>query len=197
MDPGSCDYSHPLSLLLKNCERHNMLVPWGTSERPHPEYPLLADIDVEAQGDEKSFSASIELGRGWEHFYVKWRREIQSESHDRLRITDSYELAPGAGASGVEHYWNTTLPVSIRDGVVRIRGAGLLLEMAIPAGCSCRVDELELLPEGPGHQAPVQRRIALRRQGSSGVIPVELASFRGLSLSLPHAACRPLDEGFR
>ena len=41
MDPGSCDYSHPLSLLLKNCERHNMLVPWGGPERPRPDNPLF------------------------------------------------------------------------------------------------------------------------------------------------------------
>ena len=42
MDLGICDYGDPLSIPYKQCQRHNMLVPTGTTERPHPTNPDCA-----------------------------------------------------------------------------------------------------------------------------------------------------------
>lgn len=170
MDPGSCDYSHPLALLLKYCERHNMLVPVGLPDRPHPSNPLVQDVEVDATGDERSFRAAMDLEAGWEGTYRRWHREIRSDTPDRFVVTDTYELARG---TGVELYWNTSLPVVVGGGVARIGGAGLSLELSIPAGASCRVDELPLLAEAGEPEAPVQRRIAFRLERASGTLEVE------------------------
>ena len=52
LDPGTCDYSDPHVGLLKNCERHSMLVPAGADARPHPESPIPVDVTPHAEGDE-------------------------------------------------------------------------------------------------------------------------------------------------
>jgi len=59
-DPGSCDYSHPLAEELVHCERHNMLVPYGMPERPHPACPLPHDVKPVGAGDATAFRAEID-----------------------------------------------------------------------------------------------------------------------------------------
>lgn len=108
IDPGIGDYGNSNTMLLKQCERHNMLVPFGTVERPAPENKLLRDVLPHGTGDETSFTAGIEAGTAWEHYHY-WKRSIDSPKPEQITITDSYSLVLGKGA---DFLWNTRLPVT-------------------------------------------------------------------------------------
>jgi len=164
LDPGTCDYSHPLAGILKNCERHNMLVPCGTLERPHPACPLPHEVKPVGTGDETAFHAEIDAAPGWEGYYRRWRRTWDSPTPDVLAISDDYELAAG---DGVEFYWQTRLPVTADGRRAVITGQHGSMEIEAPEGCAWRVDELPLL-------AGVQRRLAIRRTGKSGLLTVRI-----------------------
>ena len=110
MDPGICDYTDPIHFIYKQCQRHNMLVPVGLEDRPHPENPLLVDIKPVGQGDAVRFHATVDCGAGWERYYKTWRRTWESPMPDRLVIRDEYELVKG---DGVEFYWQNV--VALRD----------------------------------------------------------------------------------
>jgi hypothetical protein len=164
MDPGTCDYSHPLAGIIHNCERHNMLVPYGMSERPGPQCPLQVDVKPKGKGDAQSFSAAMDLASGWENYYCRWRRTWESPAPDVMTITDSYELVAGAG---VEFYWQTRLPVAIEGHRAVVTGARGCAIVEGPAGLAWRLDELPLL-DG------VQRRLALRCEGRAGTLAVHV-----------------------
>jgi len=164
MDPGTCDYSHPLADMLKNCERHNMLVPYGTPERPAPPIPLMVDLKPIGNGDDLSFNAWIDASQGWEDYYLHWKRQWASTSPDELTITDKYELLSG---EGVEFYWNTRLPVTIGNESITISGVRGTIHLIIPQDCSVRVDELPMLTGKP------QQRIAFRKPGRSGTLIIQ------------------------
>lgn len=101
IDPGTCAYGHPLSAILKNCERHNMLVPYGMSARPASQCPLQHDVKLQGQGDEIVTHVEIDAAPGWDAYYHRRHRIWDFSSPDRLIITDNYELAAG---EGVEFY---------------------------------------------------------------------------------------------
>ncbi len=162
MDPGTCDYSHPLANILHNCERHNMLVPYGMAERPHPECPLSHDVKPAGTGDATAFHADIDATPGWDGYYRRWHRTWDSPSPNVLTITDDYELAAG---EGVEFYWQTRLPVTVDGNRAVISGTRGRVELEAPEGCAWRMDELPLM-EG------VQRRLACRFQGISGITEI-------------------------
>ena len=165
MDPGKCSYGDPLMGQLKQCQRHNMLVPYGTTERPRPECPLHADVKPRATGDYTSFRAGIDATPGWDGYYARWERDWESPRPEVLRITDRWELENG---KGVEFCWNTRLPVRVDDGKVHIEGENGRVVLAVPDRTTVRVDELRLIePEG------VQRRIAFRRNKRSSQMCVE------------------------
>jgi hypothetical protein len=163
MDPGTCDYSNPMAGLLQQCERHNMLVPYGLNVRPAPQNPLPHDVKPRGVGDAISFHAEIEATLGWEPYYRRWRRVWHSPAPDLLTITDDYEL--GAG-DGVEFYWQTRLPVRLDGFVAVITGRQGRVEVEAPEGCTWRLDELSLL-DG------IQHRLAFRLAGKSGRIAVQ------------------------
>lgn len=167
MDPGSCDYGHPLSVELKNGERHNMLVPYGTSARPHPACPLPHDVKPSGTGDATSFQAGIDATPGWDGLFRRWRRIWDSPAPDVLAITDDYELATG---EGVEFYWQTRLPVETDGSRAVIRGTRGRIEIDAPEGSPWRVDELPLL-DGTQH------RLALRLAGMAGHLTVTARLF--------------------
>lgn len=52
-DPGIRRYDNPMTIVLKTCQRHNMLVPIGTDERAHPENPIDRSVEIEAEGDNR------------------------------------------------------------------------------------------------------------------------------------------------
>ncbi len=164
MDPGTCDYSHPLSGEYQNCERHNMLVPYGLQQRPAPLCPLPAAVKPVGSGDAQRFQAQIDLAPGWEPYYARWQRTWDSPDPATLIIRDEYELKQG---EGVEFYWSTLLPVRIEGHEALIQGRRGLVHLDFPRGCSLRVDELPMFSGGPQH------RLALRQPGASGVIVVK------------------------
>ena len=164
LDPGTCDYSHPLAGVLKNCERHNMVVPFGTASRPAPDCPLKSDVKPRARGDGVAFHAEIDATPGWEAFYKRWHRSWDSPSPDVLTVTDDYELLAG---EGVEIYWQTRLPVEIAGSSATSVGSRGRAVLQAPVGLAWRVEELPLL-DG------VQRRLALRKPGRSGRVEVRV-----------------------
>jgi hypothetical protein len=163
MDPGTCDYSTPVSGLVKHCERHNMLVPAGLPERPHPESPLPVDVKPAGSGDDIRFSARLDVTLGWEAYYQRWIRSWDSPRPEELVIRDEYDLARG---TGVEFYWNTRLPVTIQDGSVTITGRRGKVEIQVPNGCNAHIEILPLLG------GDFQRRLAFRKEGASGSIEI-------------------------
>lgn len=163
VDPGTCDYSSPFAGLYKNCERHNMLVPYGTPERPHPAVPIPADIRVAAAEARGGFMAEVELSPGWESYYRRWRRTLELDRSGRLTVRDEYDLERG---EGVEFYWNTRLPVALVGGSALIRGARGTAEITVPAGGILRLDRLPLF----GGQ--LQNRIAIVCAGPRGTLEV-------------------------
>jgi hypothetical protein len=163
MDPGTCDYSHPLADEFHNCERHNMLVPYGLQQRPAPLCPLPEAVKPTGSGDAVSFKAQIDAAPGWEPYYARWLRTWNSPEPGTLTIQDEYELKQG---EGVEFYWSTRLAVRIDGSEAMIRGERGQVNLSFPAGCSLRLDELPMFSGGP------QRRIALRVAGKSGVLSV-------------------------
>ncbi len=162
LDPGTCDYSHPLAVILQHCERHSMLVPYGTPERPHPACPLPHDVKPAGTGDATAFHAEIDATPGWDGAYRRWHRTWDSPSPDLLTITDDYELASG---EGVEFYWQTRLAATVDGSRAVITGRRGRIALDAPAGCAWRVDELPLL-DG------IQRRLAFRYPGMSGAFSV-------------------------
>lgn len=165
IDPGTCDYSSPYAGILKNCERHNMLVPFGTIERPSPACPIFSDIKLKAYGNIKSFHSSANLTPGWEKYYKKWIRKLYSPSPASITIKDSFELKKG---KGVEFYWNTRLPVSIKNGRFVITGKNGIVTIIPPSNCELRIDTLPL-PDG------VQNRCVIKKTGKKGELTVNVA----------------------
>ncbi|MCC6446041.1 MAG: heparinase II/III family protein [Armatimonadetes bacterium] len=165
MDPGTCDYSSPIADLVKNCERHNMLVPAGMPERPHPLCPLPVGVKPEGRGDTVAFCARIDAAPGWESYYRRWVRSWDSPSPDRLTIRDEYALSRG---DAVEFYWNTCLKPHIEGRTVTIRGKRGTAVLEIPAGCSVRLDTLPLLG------GDRQNRIVVRKESPEGVLEIRV-----------------------
>jgi len=171
MDPGTADYSYPLSSVLKQCQRHNMLVPVGTTERPRPESPIPVDVKPAAEGDDQTFSCSIDITPGWERYFRSRTRRWSSPTPEKLVIEDEYELERG---DGVEFYWQTELDVTIDGKTVEISGHRAVIRLYGPEDCEMRIDELPL----PGGR--IARRAVFARAGRSGVLAIraELAPVR-------------------
>ncbi len=165
MDPGTTDYSNPLAGLLQKCERHNMLVPTGTAQRPAPQCPLAADIKPAAGGDQRRFHAEAALAAGWEPYYRRWNRSWESPDPSTMIIRDDYELASG---TGVEFYWQTLRDVAIDGRTVTLAGRRGKVLLTAPADCTIRLDDLPYINNA------IQHRIAIVRPQTSGHIEVRV-----------------------
>ncbi|MBP7053152.1 MAG: heparinase II/III family protein [Phycisphaerae bacterium] len=162
-DLGICDYEDPIHAIYKHCQRHNMLVPVGTSERACPQNPLPFDVKPAGQGDEQAFHATLDATAGWGGCYRKWVRRWDSPSPEVLTIRDEYELGKG---TGVESYWQTKLPVERQGSTVTIRGARGVATLTVPDDCTICIEELPLA-EGDKHS-----RIAIRKEATQGTLEV-------------------------
>lgn len=165
LDPGTCDYANPLAELLTHCERHNMLVPTGTLERPHPQNPLPVDVKPQGEGDETRFQAQIDATPGWEPYFKKWVRHWDSPTPDVLIIRDEYELVKG---DGVEFYWQTQREVSLEGNLITLTGKRGMVNIEVPPACTARVDKLPLYG---GHE---QYRITISKKGRVGALEVKV-----------------------
>jgi hypothetical protein len=164
MDPGTCDYSSPFSALMQNCERHNMLLPTGMPERPHPECPLPMDVKPQGNGDAVSFHASLDVTPGWTDYYTTWQRTWESPSPETLLIHDTWALAKG---NAVEWCWQTRREIQMDGNTVTLTGQRGIVILTAPADCTIRVDEL---PMADG----TQQRIVFRREATTGSMTVRV-----------------------
>lgn len=185
MEFGTVDYSSPMAEVLKHAQRHNMLVPVGTAERARPQNALPYDVRPQGSGDERTFQASIDVTPGWEGYYRRWVRTWDSPSPDMLTITDDYALEQG---NGVEFYWTTRLVATIEGDEIVLCGKRGLARIAIPEGCTARIDELPLLSEsydeilysrrdwlcGNLYLGRTQTRIAICRPEREGRLSVQV-----------------------
>jgi hypothetical protein len=162
IDPGMGDYSNPQHLQLKYCQWHNMLLPYGTAERPAPQNPLKPDVKPVGAGDSRQFSGHIDAAPGWEGWYRKWHRSWNSPQPDMLTIRDEWELERG---EGVEFVWQTRLPVTLQDGVVMLKGKRGKASIRVPPGCEARVEK-DVGPMGDHH------RIIFRTPARTGTTEV-------------------------
>jgi hypothetical protein len=155
-DFGSCDYSNPLADLLKDCQRHNMLVPVADGERPRPANPIFADITPKGRGDAASFHAAMDLTAGWEGWFTRWTRTWDAPSPGELTITDDWAIEHG---DGVAFYWTTTLPITLdakrRRAVIEGRRGRATLTWG---------DDIEALVEQLPLEEPVWKKVMQERK---------------------------------
>lgn len=166
MDPGIGSYRDPLHNLRKQCEHHNMLVPTGTPERPHPLSTIPMDVKPEGQGDETSFHARMDLAPGWEDYYEKWVRTWDSPEPGCLTIRDEYALRQG---DGVVFYWQTPLPCEIDGQTITLRGARGSAVITAPENTEIRLDTFQ-----ESIESPAQNRIAIQKTGRSSTLEVKV-----------------------
>jgi hypothetical protein len=166
MDPGVCSYNLPMSRELQQCQWHNMLLPLGTPERPHPSHPLEVDVRPEGDGDETRVRLRTELAASFPDYYGRWERSYGSEKTEELIVTDEYELLRGMG---VAFHVHTLLPCALHQGKVVLTGREALCEIGVPDGCEADIEELQHPDLG------VIRRIRILREGTAGRLAV---SFR-------------------
>lgn len=165
MDLGSTSYDDPIHQLYKHCQRHNMLVPVGTDERPAPPIKLNVDVKPSGEGDAQRFSARIDASPGWEPYYRRWVRTWASPEPSTLLIEDSYALLQG---SGVSFLWQTALPCRQEGSRVVITGARGEATLIAPADCETTVESL------PMANGASQNRIAITKQAKEGTLHVEV-----------------------
>jgi hypothetical protein len=162
-DPGMVDYSLALCSILKNADRHTMLIPTGVAERPAPRCPLRHDLRADAQApDDTRFDATMDLTPGWDGWYEKWTRTWHSPDPATLLITDDYALVRG---DGVAFLWQTFLPVEIDGPRAIIRGRDATVTLHAPAGTTLRVDDLP-------HVGKTQHCIRIEHPGTTGQLQV-------------------------
>lgn len=165
MDSGTCDYSNPMSGILQFCQRHNMLVPYGMDQRPHPERPNHKDVKASGTGDDVSLFLEVDLGCDWNGIYRKWVRRLFSPTPEHLRIVDEYELDQGIG---VVFFWNTMLPVEVEGKRILLNGKNGQLEIIFPQDCSVSV-----IPQQYLH-GMVQNSIQIQRPEKSGKLEIDV-----------------------
>jgi len=146
MDFGVIDYANPVCLLLKQAQRHNLLVPVAAGERPRPANPIARDVPLIGQGDAVSFHAEADLSPGWEGWYRRWHRTWDAPTPAELTITDDWELERG---EGVAFRWTTPLPMMLEADRRRViitgrRGRAVL---TYPEGCTAAIEHLPLTSE--------------------------------------------------
>ncbi|MDB6126142.1 MAG: hypothetical protein JWM35_38 [Verrucomicrobia bacterium] len=185
---GVGDYANPVTDLLKQCQRHNMLTPWSDDERPKPRNPIAVDVTPHGSGDAEKFHATIDATPGWEGWFKSWRRTWDSPRPDTLILTDEWAVERG---NGVVFHWTTRLPIVLEGRRVTITGRRARAEILLPEGIEAAVDYLplmdprrraideqrrELIQYGWAH-AETQPRLTLRQRGTSGVLRLDVRLF--------------------
>ena len=164
MDPGICPYDNPISLELKAPDRHNMLVPFGGESISRPQNPLMCEVIPKAYGDEKIFSANIDLTETWTVSYLKWIRKIDSPDPETLVVKDEYSLKHGDGVCMV---FNSPLDINESGRQIFINGKSGRLVIDIPEDCTAKIDNLP-------HPVITHNRLRIFKNGKQGVIAVNM-----------------------
>jgi hypothetical protein len=179
------DYANPVTDLLKQCQRHNMLTPWSDDERPRPRNPIAEDVKPVGTGDATRFHATIDAAPGWQGWFSQWQRTWDSPTPDTLAITDTWAVERGRGAV---FHWTTRLPITLDGRRVVIQGRRARAELTLPEGVEAVVEQLplmdprrrwideqrrEMLQYGWAH-AETQPRLTVRQAGRSGTLRIEV-----------------------
>lgn len=165
MDLGSTSYSDPIHQLYKHAQRHNMLVPIGTDERPAPPIKLEADVIPTGKGNKKRLEARIDATPGWEPYYDRWIRTWSSPDPSTLVIEDDYALRKG---TGVSFLWQTTLPCRQEGQAITITGNHGEVMLTAPDDCDITI---ESIPMAGGTS---QNRIAITKHAIEGTLVVSV-----------------------
>ncbi len=187
-DFGVMDYANPVTTLMKQCQRHNMLTPWCETERPRPDNPLRTDVKPRGTGDAQKFHATMDCTPGWEGWFTQWHRTWDSPAPDTLVITDEWAMAQGEGAL---FHWTTRLPIRLEGRKVIIPGRRARAELQLPEGVEAVIEQLPLMDprrratdeqrreliQFGWAQAETQPRLTLRQRGQSGTLRVEVKLF--------------------
>lgn len=131
VDPGMISYGDAQSRALKMCDYHNMLLPTGTKENPHPKNPLPYSYSPQGFGSERELHLVMDMTDSFENWYGLWKRSLDSDTPDEFLITDTYRLKKG---TGVVMLLNTWLPVREEEGCVLVEGANSVCRIPIPEG---------------------------------------------------------------
>ncbi|GMV92895.1 MAG: hypothetical protein AMXMBFR82_26730 [Candidatus Hydrogenedentota bacterium] len=166
MDLGSTSYSDPVHQLYKHAQRHNMLVPIGTDERPAPPIKLEADVIPTGKGNKNRFEAQIDATPGWEPYYERWIRTWSSPDPSTLVIEDDYALRKG---TGVSFLWQTTLPCRQDGRKITITGTHGEVILTAPDDCDITI---ESIPIAGGAS---QNRIAITKHDKVGALRMEVS----------------------
>ena len=184
-DFGVMDYANPVTDLLKQCQRHNMLTPWSNDERPKPQNPIRVEVKPQGSGDATRFHATIDATPGWEGWFTKWHRTWDSPTPATIVITDEWAVAKGEGAI---FHWTTRLPIQLKGHKVTIQGRRARAEFTVPEGIEAVVEQLPLMDPrrratdeqrreyiqyGWSH-AETQPRLTLRQRGRAGTLRLEV-----------------------
>ncbi len=165
MDLGSTSYSDPVHQLYKHAQRHNMLVPIGTDERPAPPIKLEANVIPAGKGNKKRFDARIDAAPGWEPYYERWIRTWSSPDPSTLVIEDDYALRNG---TGVSFLWQTTLPCRQDGREITITGMRGEVIVTAPADCDITIESI------PMADGAAQNRIAITKHEEEDDLRVEI-----------------------
>jgi hypothetical protein len=178
-DFGVVDYANPVTDLLKQCQRHNMLTPWSDDERPRPLNPIRVDVKPAGSGDATRFQAAMDCTPGWAGWFSRWHRTWDSPAPDQLTITDTWAVDKG---KGVVFHWTTRLPMQLDGHRVVIEGRRARAVLELPADVEAQIEHLplmdprrratdeqrrELIQYGWAH-AETQPRLTLKQRGTSG-----------------------------
>jgi hypothetical protein len=128
-DPGMLCYGDAMSRSLKMCDLHNMLLPEGLEENPHPLNPLPYSFSPKGEGDEKQLHLTMNLTDSYGQYFKFWERTLDSKTLYDLTITDRYSLKKG---NGVAALFNTWQKVEVLDSKICILGKHGVCMMELP-----------------------------------------------------------------
>jgi hypothetical protein len=180
-DFGVMDYANPVTDLLKQCQRHNMLTPWSDNERPKPQNPNKVDVKPTGAGDAMHFHATIDAAPGWEGWFTKWQRTWDSPTPDTIIIMDEWAVQKGEGAI---FHWTTRLSIRLEGRHVTIQGRRARAEFTVPEGIEAAVEHLPLMDprrratdeqrrehiQYAWSHAETQPRLTLKQRGRTGTL---------------------------
>ena len=162
-DSSTCNYASPMAKVLQSAPRHNVFVPVDAKGEFVEPALYASGVKFEASGDGKRFHAVMDLLPFWKGKFLERRRELRSDSPDRLMLTDHYRTADSA--SGGVFFWLTPLPISIEGRQVTITGKKNTMQFTIPAGWTAEQEKLYY---------STLNRLTLKSPSSAGTLRLDI-----------------------
>lgn len=167
-DPGMVSYGSAQSRSLKMCDFHNMLLPAGLAENPHPVNPLPYFFTPDGVGDEDELHLSMDMTPSFDKYFRQWKRSLDSKSPDELVLTDEYDLCLGSGAVVLLNTW---FEPHFTEGEIILQGRGSRCIIEVPKEIQAKAEKREIKDHS---RDQVLYQLKLYRQGSSGKIQIKM-----------------------